>query len=414
MHWSLYMKNNISTVVVNHDCAGCGVCAAICAADAITLQENTAGFYEASITESSCLDCGLCRKICPRLHNQLSKPLYEGTLYALQSTSSVAVQGCSSGGVAHELSEAFLQTGGKVAGAIYDLDTHRVRHELISDVCAIMRLDGSKYLQSDTTEAFSKAIQTAEEDHNARFLLFGTPCQIAGLAAAAEHKGIRDQFLLAEVFCHGVPSYRIWDETVGKISKRLGTDRWDAVKFRYKKDDWHSYCLRVDSGEKHYYGKRETELFWQVFFENILLNDACWNCQSRKAHSCADLRLGDYWGARFMERSDGVSAVFAVTQRGNSAVQQLISAGRLHAFNAGTADEMLSCQNMEGYKQASLHRQAMELLRRGVAVQSVVRQYRSGLSAKQKVKAVLLRISAALPDSLRAKARKQLHKVRKS
>lgn len=402
------MNHNISSVVAAQNCAGCGACAADCPQHAITLRENCAGFYEACVDTALCVHCGRCLQICPRLHPMQQRTLCEGRLFAAQSSSPDVVHACSSGGIAHELSIAFLEAGAYVGGAIYDLGTHRVRHTLISDISALSRLDGSKYLQSNPSEAFREALQLAATDCNTRFLLFGTPCQIAGLAAAAEKQHTREQFLLVELFCHGVPSYRVWDESVRTISDRLGTKAWDSVRFRYKKDDWHSYCLRVEAGQKHYYGKRERELFWQVFFENILLSDACWSCSARTERSCADLRLGDYWGTRFIRHSDGVSAVFAMTERGCAAMSRLLQERRIRTFEVGSADEMLLAQNMAGYQQTAIHHRAMEQLRGGVAVQTVVAQYRKSFTPKQKAKSFLLRLSAALPDSMRAKARKLL------
>lgn len=408
------MMNDISVVAAEKICAGCGACAVICPKNAIALKENTAGFYEAVIDGESCAHCGQCAEICPRLSDKEGRSLRQSKLFALQSTRQEIVKSCSSGGIAHELAEVFLENGDGVVGAAYDLNTDRVLHLLVDGVDELWRLDGSKYLQSDVTEAFSNAVCKAKTNKEARFLVIGTPCQIAGAAAMTEKLGIRDQFLLAEIFCHGVPSYRVWDETVKKASEKLGAGQFESVRFRYKRDDWHSYCLRIDANDKSYYGKRETELFWQVFFENVLLNDACLKCAARKDSSCADLRLGDYWGSRFMERTDGVSAVFAITKRGEAAVEQLLQTGRVRPFEQGTPDEMLAAQNMEGYKQMELHERAMELLRSGADVRAVVRQYRKGFSAKQKLKIALLKTSAVLPDGIRAKARKTAHRARKS
>lgn len=400
------MNTDITIVTGRRDCAGCGACAVSCPAEAISLRENAAGFYEASIDAARCVHCGVCAAVCPRLSAEDGKPLAQGALFALQSSEAAVVRGCSSGGLAHELSRQLLESGVHVCGAVYDREKHRVRHLLISDVGQLSQLDGSKYLQSDPSAAFAQVLRQAKADPQARFLLFGTPCQIAGMAAAAQRAGVRSQLLLAELFCHGVPSYRVWDDTVRRIETRLGTQQWDSVSFRHKKDDWHSYCLRVEADGRSYYGKRETEPFWQVFFEDILLGDACWHCRARTDRSRADLRLGDYWGRRFLERSDGVSAVFALTEQGRAAVEQLLRSGRVRTFDAGTPEEMLRCQNMAGYRQTALHERAMEQLRGGTELRTVVRKYRRALSGRQRLKILLLRLSAALPDGLRARARK--------
>lgn len=402
------MVNNISSVTAEHRCAGCAACIAICPREAVRLEENHAGFYEAAVDTEICNQCGRCRTVCPQVSPKTGTPIQKCELFALQSAEAETVHSCSSGGIAHELSKLALQRNEWVIGAAYDLETNRVHHIEVKNAEQLLLLDGSKYLQSDPGKTFSAAIREAKADKENKFIVFGTPCQIMGMAAASESLGVREQFLLVEIFCHGVPSYRLWDETVRLVREKLRTEQFDRVRFRYKKNDWHSYCLRIDAGGKTYYGKRETELFWQVFFENILLNDACYNCAARKDHSCADIRIGDYWGARFRQRSDGVSAVFAITSRGKTAIQRLIEAERVKLLLPGTPDEMLLTQNMEGYKQREVHDRAMTALRMGVDVKAVVRQYRRSFAPKQRIKYLLLLGSALFPDSIRAQLRKSI------
>lgn len=396
------MKSNVSAIVKEKNCAGCGACTLVCARDAIKLSENEAGFYEAAVDENMCTHCGLCADICPRSGAKAGIPLQGGKLYALQSTDEAVVKKSSSGGIAHELSKLFIENGGSVIGAAYDMEAHRVHHTRIDDISRLKLLDGSKYLQSNTQSSFEEAIRTLKADNGASLLVLGTPCQISGLAAAAERLDVRERLLLVELFCHGVPSYRIWDKTVNKISKRLGSRQWDSVCFRYKKNDWHSYCLCAAANGKAYLGKRETEPFYQVFFENILLNDACWKCDARKDSSRADIRIGDYWGKRFMDRSDGVSAAFALTRRGRAAIDELIASSRVREFEPGTAEEVLHAQNMAGYtRHTALHDSAINQLRSGADVNAVVKAYRKQFTPRQKVKMLLLRVSAVLPSGAR-------------
>lgn len=384
-------------------CSGCGGCAAVCPRGAIRLEMDDAGFYQARVDSELCVDCGLCLKVCGRFTEQAGGvSLYDAELYALQSADSSTVCRCSSGGIAHELALQTIAQGGKAAGAVYDLRSNTVRHEIVEAKENISLLDGSKYLQSRPDEAFREILDCARETP---CTVFGTPCQIAALSAAAKLRGVRKNLLLAEIFCHGVPSYLIWEENLKKVKKKLNTEVFEDVQFRYKKDDWHSYCLKIKGNGKTYYGKRETELFWQVFFENVLLGDACQVCRARKDRSQADLRLGDYWGARFQSRSDGVSAVFACTEKGRQAVAQLLAGGKVVKLEASEAAEMLSAQNMGGYHHQKLHEEAMEILRTEGAVKAVA-YYRRKQTPKQKLKRVLLTASALLPDSLRANLRK--------
>lgn len=381
-------------------CSGCGACATVCPQGAIVLKLDEVGFFQASVDAERCVDCGLCRKVCPRFTPVTGgNDLTNVPLFAMQSEDDRIVKQCSSGGIAHELAADCLRQGWSVCGVVYDPEKNIAEHRVITSLEELPLLDGSKYLQSDTT-ALRQAMELALA--GGHVAVFGTPCQIGGLASTAESLGVRDRMLLTEIFCHGVPSYLLWEHQCQRLRRKLHTDEFDRVLFRYKKNDWHSYCLRADAGDRTYYGARELELFWQVFFENILLGDACYDCEMRKAVSLADLRLGDYWGKRFQHRRDGVSAVFACTPRGVAALDRLL----IRRLEPGSAEEMLQAQNMGGYHNRALHDEAMDVLRQTRDIAAAVRYYRARDGKKQALRRFLLRTSALLPDGLRSTIRK--------
>lgn len=45
---------------VNENCLGCGVCAEVCALEAITIVDS-----RATIDQELCVGCGLCADACP-------------------------------------------------------------------------------------------------------------------------------------------------------------------------------------------------------------------------------------------------------------------------------------------------------------------------------------------------------------
>lgn len=386
-------------------CSGCSACVTICPTKAIQLNMNPAGFYEATVDEAKCIHCGRCQKVCSRFGRTEGVSLYAAKHYAMQSTDAAVVKSSTSGGIAHELSAQAIQEGKTVVGCVYDTVSGRAKHICIKEAEALEEFKGSKYIQSDSSKAFLELVEEAAKNKEAKFVVFGTPCQIAGLARTAILRGIREQLLLIEIFCHGVPSYHLWDKQLEKIKKKLGSAP-ESVLFRYKKDDWHSYCMKAQIGQKVWYGAREREEFWHVFFENVLLNDACMVCQERLEDSLADLRLGDYWGRRFEEHSDGVSAVFAMTETGKAAVEALVEMGKVQTLEAGDAKEMLAAQNMAGYDMDKKHNAAMEVLRDTGDVSKAVRKYRKLSPKKQKVKRVLLKVSGCLPSGVKESMRK--------
>ena len=388
------MKN--LAVPTKSQCSGCGACVSVCAASAIRLDINPYGYYQAYVDENKCLSCGLCQNVCARfLEEPIGVDIRKSRLFALQSSRPEIVKRCSSGGAAHEIARWALEHGFLLCGAVYDFETDTVRHTITDDISL---LDGSKYLQSETT-AFAKVLKRAGEGQ--RFAVFGVPCQIAGLAKAAELKGCRERLLLVEVFCHGVPTYKLWDRECEVVKKKLRCSQFDEVRFRYKKYGWHSYCLRFRKNEKIHYGSREGDLFYRAYFEDILLNGACLDCKARQETSLADIRLGDYWGKRYQDRNDGVSVAFCNNEKAADILTQL----SIQQLPAGTAKEVLTCQNMQGYHCHGLHEAAMLGLVKG-GIEASIRYYRARLSRKQKIKNIVLSVFSLLPYEIRAGIRK--------
>ena len=55
--------------------------------------------------------------------------------------------------------------------------------------------------------------------------------------------------------------------------------------------------------------------FFDLFFSDQVLNAACNDCLLRSTLAYTDIRLGDFWGKRYVLDNEGVSAVSLVTER---------------------------------------------------------------------------------------------------
>lgn len=391
-----FSNSNISGALHDTFCSGCSACAAVCPVHAISLEKNTGGYYEACVNEEKCIHCGKCIRVCHRFSNMQGRTLYEAAPYALQSNDPETVQSSSSGGIAHEIAEKALELGERVVGCIYNCDKQEAEHVLISDFSDLDLLKGSKYLQSNPQQAFTEMLNVASANKEIHFTVFGTPCQIAGAVKAAELQHVRDQFLFVEIFCHGVPTYKLWDYQKQEIENSVGAPL-DSVSFRDKEYGWHTYCLKAEHAGKQWTGTREKAEFWMSYFEDGLLNRSCMVCRSRSSESLADIRIGDYWGIRYAERKDGISAVLSITEKGRKVVDSLIKDGKAKQMECGTVDEILSTQNMKGYTITEPYRRAQQMLMAGEDIQAVIRKYHHAMPAKKKAKRLLLQASSVLP-----------------
>ncbi|MDO5836349.1 MAG: coenzyme F420 hydrogenase/dehydrogenase beta subunit N-terminal domain-containing protein, partial [Methanobacterium sp.] len=68
------INSNISSVVSEGLCTGCGTCTALCAKEIIKMELNSQkGTFLPKINEKYCVNCGICYKVCPGLEVDFEK-----------------------------------------------------------------------------------------------------------------------------------------------------------------------------------------------------------------------------------------------------------------------------------------------------------------------------------------------------
>lgn len=212
------------------DCCGCTACASICAHDAITMEPDALGFLYPKVDESKCVDCGLCEKVCQFNDNyDRSLNLEQPIAYAARHKDIDEVMRSRSGAAFVAISDYILEQGGVVYGAGYK-DHFRVAHKRATTKEERDEFRGSKYVQSDLTGVF---LQVKEDLKNGLTVLFsGTPCQTAGLNSFIGKK-LRENLILVDIVCHGVPGPFVWRDYVAYLEKKQG-DEIVVVNFRDK------------------------------------------------------------------------------------------------------------------------------------------------------------------------------------
>ena len=154
------------------NCTGCGTCANICPANALTMEANNEGFFVPKIDYEKCINCGLCEKKCVALHPQYNNNKAP-ECYAFLASDEIR-EVSSSGGVFTVAAEYVLSKGGTVIGAVYDADFH-VKHVAIADRNELWRVRGSKYIQSNTGAIYKTAKYSLQGTTQGRYLTGGVP-----------------------------------------------------------------------------------------------------------------------------------------------------------------------------------------------------------------------------------------------
>ena len=306
------MNNNITkSVIGTKDCYGCGLCVKVCRKHVLDIQLNTTGFFEPiAVNIEDCVDCGLCQKVCS--YNGEVDVFHPNLSYAGWSKNPENRKLSSSGGVAYEIAKTALEHGFSIICVKYNIEKKRAEHYIAENIDELNSSRGSKYIQSYTVDALKQI------DRHKKYVFIGSPCQAASVRLFVDTFKLADNFIIIDFFCHGIPSYNLWNKYLEKHSIDLGTIK--EISWRNKKKGWHNgYCMTIQGENATYQSYKQQDDFYAFFLGDACLGEACYDsCKFKYDKSCADIRLGDLWGKKFAKNQDGVSSVIVFTQKGNT------------------------------------------------------------------------------------------------
>lgn len=296
-----YLKKSLKTKVdiidshiVCNNCTGCGMCASVCPKKCISIIKDSDGFYKYNVDEDKCIKCGLCKKICAQNHN-FSKIIDSNCkLFSAITKNKNLLNYSSSGGIGYEIAREAISMNYSVIGCTYDYINNRAEHIIISNEKDIYKLSGSKYLQSYTPNAFKELLNLKQG------VVIGTPCQIAAIDNYLRISKKRNNFILIDLICHGVPSYLLWDKLLNELSCEVKDVQFRNKKYKHKK------VLTINSK------KMANNRFYNYYDSGLIFNECCYDCNYREMCS-SDIRIGDYWGVK---SDNGISKILINTELG--------------------------------------------------------------------------------------------------
>lgn len=311
---------NITDKSAIRECTSCQMCAAVCSRDAITIRLNGDGFYRPYIDEDKCTNCSLCTKVCYKFDEDIkvtnAEALKNIKVYSAQHKSDELLEKVTSGGVADALAKELVRQGYTCIGVTYNDSEHRAEHTTATTEEDTDAFRGSKYIQSYSVDAFKRLVRGVR---NEKYAVFGLPCHIYAVHNFLRMRNLRDKCVLIDLFCHGCPSMLVWSKYEQRIKRKVNGKKFDEVQFRSKVRGWGTfYVVVVVEGVKAFISNPKQDEFYSLFFSDHVLNDACSDCKLRSTMEYTDIRLGDFWGKRFLNDRKGVSAVAVTSERGEA------------------------------------------------------------------------------------------------
>lgn len=300
------------------DCCGCSACAIICPYDCLEIRRTEDGFNEPEIINNKCVECKLCEKVCPMINVKDIKRK-KNKSYSGYSLNKEDRNSCSSGGVGFEIAKYLLTEDYKVCGVRYNKLNNSAEHYISNNVLELDNSKGSKYIQSNCFDAFNQIL-----DGN-KYVVFGTPCQIAGVKRLAKIKNIEEKFIFVDFFCHGVPSQLLWEKYIKEKIEINKIKSIDKIKFRDKINGWHNFTMSISSDNNIYYSQKDKDkdLFYQFFLGNKVLNKCCYKCNFRLDKSESDIRIGDMWGNKYSTDDLGISGILSFSEKGDKILREI-------------------------------------------------------------------------------------------
>ena len=317
---------NILTLAAKRACTSCQMCAAICPKNAICIELDNEGFYRPKVDAKLCVDCGICTKVCYKFDETIEsfgrEHLSKTSLYAASAKDTDVVKNTTSGGIADILARQLLQDGYKCIGVVYDSDRDVAVDTIVDKDSDLFKFRGSKYIQSYTYDAFTDVAKYCKDQ---KFAIFGTPCQIYAVDKYLKQRGVRDEHILIDLYCHGCPTLNVWKKYIKEVKEIILLDKVDNANFRSKVKGWGNFyvVVVVVDGKPVFYSNNKNNDFFELFFSDQVLNEACNDCLLRSTLAYTDIRLGDFWGRRYVLDNKGVSAVSVVTTKGKEVFDEI-------------------------------------------------------------------------------------------
>lgn len=318
---------NNSQLYNKNACCGCGACAVVCPKNAISMLEDKYGFVYPSIDSNLCINCGKCKKNCAFIAEKESN---EFSCYACANKNNDQILKSASGGAFSAIAYAFLKSGGYVCGATCKIVNGivKVEHEIISKIEELPKLQGSKYVQSSTIDAFKKIRELIQEG---KMVLFsGTPCQVDAIRKICTEYIGKNLFTI-DLICHGVPSQKFFNGYLANYQQRKKS-QLTYIDFRNKKFGWGLTGLAIFSNNHEDIITPEVSSYYKLFLDGEIYRENCYSCPYANLKRVGDLTIGDYWGIEKyspdimmkpnISSMEGVSCLLINNERGKKIIDE--------------------------------------------------------------------------------------------
>lgn len=332
--------DTIAFVAQNQLCTGCGTCAGVCPAEAISMYiSDSDGLFMPKIDEEKCIKCGICVRCCPGYTVNLERPdskifrkQPENSLlgnylrcYIGHSNDNYIRYNSSSGGMVTQLLIFALEKG-IIDGALVarmrksnPLEPEpfiaRTREEVLS-------ASKSKYCPVPSNAALREIMA----NNNDRFAVVGLPCHIQGIRMAETNiKGLKNAIVLhIGLLCFHTVNFMGTES----LLQKFGFEKEEIIHISYRGKGWPGVMsIHLKDGRKFDIPfVRNWNAYWNVFSSLLFTPLRCIMCPDQ-SNELADISLGDAWLPELKKNTLGESVIITRTKKAEEILHLMESSG---------------------------------------------------------------------------------------
>lgn len=330
--------DNVTEIVRDGLCTGCGVCAGVCPTDAIIMRISK-GLFLPEIEQEKCNGCRICVRCCPgysvdfeelnfRIFRKQPEDARLGNFlgcYVGHANDADVRSQASSGGVAPRLLSFALEKGmidgALVVGMCKDQPLvpkpfiARTREEVVS-------ASKSKYCPVSIDEALRYILE-----NDGRFAVVGLPCHIHGIRKAERIFKILEKRIVLRIglLCSRTANFMGTEF----VLKKMGISKEQVIELRYRGKGWPGAMLiRLTDGSNSSMPCIGWNAYWPIFSSFFFTPMRCIMCPDH-TNELADISLGDAWLPELKHKRFGESLILTRTKDAENLLARASSAGAI-------------------------------------------------------------------------------------
>ncbi|MGA2668934.1 MAG: Coenzyme F420 hydrogenase/dehydrogenase, beta subunit C-terminal domain [Ignavibacteria bacterium] len=326
------MANNISSVVKQGLCAGCGTCEGLCPENAIKMEiDKKKGVYTPRMNVSKCTQCGVCFQGCPghavdfeELKQTISTDSKNDILignfldcYTGYAANESIRYSASSGGLVTQLL-LFALNNGYIDGALVTRMKKSAPMEPEPFIARtneeIIEASKSKYCPVPANAAVKAILQS-----NGRYAAVGLPCHMHGIRKIEQfNQEFKKKIVLhLGIFCGYTPNF--W--AILTYLSRAKTKPEEVSSLNFRGEGWPGGIMvsRKD-GSRLFMAQGD---FYRKYFTSFFIPSRCLMCCDQTSE-LADLSFGDAWLPEYSSDKIGRSIIISRSEIGKQILDHAV------------------------------------------------------------------------------------------